>query len=160
MNRRNITTTFMVLGAGLLLFGGVALAREVQTRDDRNNPVIATPTAEATDDTAGATASPEIGDDHGGNGADDTASPSASPDDHGGNGTDDAAEPTAKATAKPAAAPTAKPTAKPTVAPTAKATAEPTATASPDDHGGNGGDDSPDPTSSPDDHGGHGGDDN
>ena len=68
MTRRNITTTFMVVGAGLLLFGGVALAREAQTSDNFRPAVVATPTP----------------DDHGGNGADDTASPTASPDDHGG----------------------------------------------------------------------------
>ena len=68
MNRRNLTTTFMVVGAGLLLFGGVALAREAQLRDDRTNPAIATPTATA-DDNGGAGASPVIGDDNRGNGA-------------------------------------------------------------------------------------------
>ena len=45
MTRRNLTTTFMVVTAGLLLFGGVALAREAQTRDDHRDQVIATQAA-------------------------------------------------------------------------------------------------------------------
>ena len=48
MTRRNLTTAFMVVSAGLLLFGGVTLAREAQTRDDRTNPALAEPTAAAT----------------------------------------------------------------------------------------------------------------
>ncbi len=43
MTRRNLTTTFMVVGAALLLFGGVALASEVQTREDRTNPAMRDP---------------------------------------------------------------------------------------------------------------------
>ena len=40
MNRRNLTTTFMVAAAGLLLFGGVTLAREQQIGDDHRNQVV------------------------------------------------------------------------------------------------------------------------
>lgn len=151
MTRRNLTTTFMVVSAGLLLFGGVALAREVQTGDDHRPQVAATP-SQATDDVASPTASPVLGDDNGGSGADDTASPTASPDDHGGNrnGSDDSTRPTAtpddhggnRNGSDDSASPTARPTPRPT--------------ASPDDHGG---DDSASPTASPDDNGGHGGDD-
>ena len=153
MNRRNLTTSFMVVGAGLLLFGGVALASEVQTREDRTNPAIVTPTHDAMDDNGGTGVQPEVGDDRGGNGTDDAATPTATAsfddngvdisnenddsvgpmatfDDHGGlsgsDGSDDAAGPTA----------------------------------SPDDHG-NGSDDAAGPTASPDDHGngGNGSDD-
>ena len=78
MTRRNLTTTFMVVSAGLLLFGGVALAGEVQTREDRTNPAMATPTATATDNGA-ATSSPELGDDNGGSTASATRSATTAP---------------------------------------------------------------------------------
>jgi len=79
----------MVVAAGILLFGGVALAREQQTGDRQLDPVVASPTASASptfDDKGG---------NGGGNGADDnsqsptasaTGSPSATADDHGGKG--------------------------------------------------------------------------
>jgi hypothetical protein len=135
MNRRNLTTTGMIVTAGLLLYGGVALAREQQPREDRGSQIVA---PAATDDRAGATSTPELEptaspDDHGGTrtGSDDKAAPTASPDDKGGTrtGSDDKAAPTA----------------------------------SPDDKGGSGGsgsgsDDKAAPTASPDDHGGHGSD--
>ena len=99
MIRRNLTTTFMVVGAALLLFGGVALAREAQTGESHRPQLVATMRPTATDDGAGPTASP---DDHGGKGGDDgakptsrpTAKPTASPDDDGGHGGDDSASPT------------------------------------------------------------------
>jgi hypothetical protein len=137
MNKRNLTTTAIVVTAGLLLYGGVTLAREQQPRDDRGGQFV---TPAATDDRAPATATPELEpsapDDKGGTrvGSDDAATPSASADDKGGNraGSDDSSGPTAS----------------------------PAPTSSPDDHGGSGGgsDDSPTPTASPDDHGGHGSD--
>jgi hypothetical protein len=100
MNRRNFTTTAIVVAAGLLLYSGVTLAREAQTADDHRDQVVATQPATATDDSGRATASPELEptaspDDKGGHGADDTAQPTASPDDKGGHGADDTAQPTA-----------------------------------------------------------------
>jgi hypothetical protein len=83
MTRRNVTTSLMVVAAGILLFGGVALAREQQTRDDRIVPVAVQPTATFDDHGADASESPEIqaGDDHG---ADASESPEIEAgDDHG-----------------------------------------------------------------------------
>jgi hypothetical protein len=83
MTRRNLTTSLMVVAAGILLFGGVALAREQQTRDDRIVPVAVQPTATFDDHGADASESPEIqaSDDHG---ADASESPEIQAgDDHG-----------------------------------------------------------------------------
>jgi hypothetical protein len=112
MNRRNLTTTGIIVTAGLLLYGGVALAREQQPREDRGGQIVA---PAATDNSAGASSTPELEptaspDDKRGTriGSDDKATPTASPDDKGGSGggSDDS----------------------------------PTPTASPDDHGGHGSD--------------------
>jgi hypothetical protein len=84
MTRRNLTTSLMVVAAGLLLFGGVALAREQQTRDDHIVPAAIQPAATFDDHGVDASRSPEIQatDDHG---VDASRSPEiqATFDDHG-----------------------------------------------------------------------------
>ena len=97
MTRRNLTTALITVAAGLLLFGGVALAREQATRGNHSVPAATQAAATLDDNGVDATRSPEIpaGDDHG-NGLDDMPGASASPDDHG-NGADETAEPAATA---------------------------------------------------------------
>jgi len=103
----------MVVAAGVLLFGGVALAREQQTRDDHIAPAATQAAVTLDDNGVDATRSPELqaSDNHGngaeasaeataeasddhGNGADDSANATVSPDDNG-NGSDDSANATA-----------------------------------------------------------------
>lgn len=151
MFKRNVTTSLMVVAAGVLMFSGVALAANQQAPAAKA-PVLVSQTSEPTDDSVKATASPELepGDD---NGVD--ATPSAEPtfDDKGGagHGADDAASPTAEPTpddkggaghgADDTASPTATPDDKGGAGHGADDTTSPTATpaATPDDKGGKGG---------------------
>jgi hypothetical protein len=164
MIKRNVTTSFMVVAAGVLMFSGVALARNQAASGDKT-PVVVSQSSDQADDNSRATSSPELqlGDDKGvdataeptaddkGVDADATAEPTL--DDKGGHGADDATSPTAAPTLDDKGGHGADDTAKPTVKPTA----------TPDDKGGQGGhgaDDTGKPTATPaatDDKGGHGG---
>ena len=92
MIKRNVTSTLMVVAAGVLMFTGVAMANQ-QIRGVPI-PVSDSRPSRSIDDRPVATSSPELepGDD---NGLDATAEPKATPDDKGGHGTDDATSPTA-----------------------------------------------------------------
>jgi hypothetical protein len=139
MIKRNVTTTFMVVAAGVLMFSGIAMATQkvpavqvpaadsqfIRSADDRLTATSSPELEPGDDNGTDATAEPTL-DDKGGQGADDATSPTASPDDKGGHGADDATSP--------------------------KAT--------PDDKGSHGADDSTKPKApkaTPDDKGGHGG---
>jgi hypothetical protein len=115
MTRRNLTIMGLTVAAALLLFGGVALAREQQTREDHSAPIgtqAATQVAATFDDHGvDASRSPELqaSDDHGvdasespelqasdDHGVDASESPELqASDDHGGQGANDQPKPSA-----------------------------------------------------------------